>query len=95
MPCILPTCLLCTFYIIYIYLRLIGSVNYVITNHHAFSLLKSMCFLVSRKVWNGPMGVFEFERFAVGTLGVAKCLAGLTEKGAITIIGGGDSVRIH
>ena len=43
-------------------------------------------------VWNGPMGVFEFEAFAKGTFAVAKKLAELTEKGAITIIGGGDSV---
>jgi len=43
-------------------------------------------------VWNGPMGVFEFEKFAKGTLGIAQCLAELTEKGATTIIGGGDSV---
>jgi phosphoglycerate kinase len=40
-------------------------------------------------VWNGPMGVFEFPRFATGTLGVAKAVAG---SGAISIIGGGDSV---
>jgi phosphoglycerate kinase len=40
-------------------------------------------------VWNGPMGVFEFPRFAEGTFAVAKALANL--KGAITIIGGGDS----
>lgn len=45
------------------------------------------------QVWNGPMGVFEFDKFAAGTLAVANCLAGLTEKGSITIIGGGDSVR--
>ena len=40
-------------------------------------------------VWNGPMGVFEFERFAVGTKAVAKALA--ENKDAVTIIGGGDS----
>ncbi len=40
-------------------------------------------------VWNGPMGVFEFEKFAVGTKAVAKALGEL--KGATTIIGGGDS----
>jgi len=43
-------------------------------------------------VWNGPMGVFEFEAFAKGTLGVAHALADVTAKGGITIIGGGDSV---
>ena len=40
-------------------------------------------------VWNGPMGVFEFPRFAVGTFGLAKEIA---DSGAISIIGGGDSV---
>mgnify|MGYP001028073936 CR=1 FL=1 len=43
-------------------------------------------------IWNGPMGVFEMEAFAKGTTGIATTLAGLTEKGCITIIGGGDSV---
>ena len=43
-------------------------------------------------VWNGPMGVFEFEKFAKGTFGVAHALADVTAKGGITIIGGGDSV---
>ena len=43
-------------------------------------------------VWNGPMGVFEFEKFAAGTFGVAHALADITDKGGITIIGGGDSV---
>ncbi len=42
-------------------------------------------------VWNGPMGVFEFENFAVGTNEIAEALAKATEEGAITIIGGGDS----
>jgi phosphoglycerate kinase len=40
-------------------------------------------------VWNGPMGVFEFPRFAAGTEAVARMLAALPE--AVTIIGGGDS----
>jgi phosphoglycerate kinase len=39
-------------------------------------------------VWNGPMGVFEFPRFAEGTFAIAKVLA---DGGAITVIGGGDS----
>lgn len=43
-------------------------------------------------VWNGPMGVFEFPKFANGTISIANYLAELTPKGAITIIGGGDSV---
>ncbi|GAA6624146.1 phosphoglycerate kinase [Scytonema sp. NUACC26] len=43
-------------------------------------------------IWNGPMGVFEFDKFAVGTEAVAQTLAEISKKGAITIIGGGDSV---
>lgn len=42
-------------------------------------------------VWNGPMGVFEMDSFAKGTLAVANALAKVTAKGAVTIIGGGDS----
>jgi len=43
-------------------------------------------------IWNGPMGVFEFDAFAKGTNAIATTLASLTTKGCITIIGGGDSV---
>ena len=43
-------------------------------------------------IWNGPMGVFEFDAFAKGTNAIATTLAELTNKGCITIIGGGDSV---
>jgi 3-phosphoglycerate kinase len=43
-------------------------------------------------VWNGPVGVFEFEAFAVGTGEVAKLVAEATGRGAITVVGGGDSV---
>jgi phosphoglycerate kinase len=42
-------------------------------------------------VWNGPMGVFEMENYADGTLAVANALAEATKHGATTIIGGGDS----
>lgn len=43
-------------------------------------------------VWNGPVGVFEFENFAKGTEAVARLVAEATGKGATTVVGGGDSV---
>jgi phosphoglycerate kinase len=43
-------------------------------------------------IWNGPMGVFEMDAFAAGTLAVAQALAEITAGGGTTIIGGGDSV---
>ena len=42
-------------------------------------------------IWNGPMGIFEIDIFATGTMEVAKALAEATGKGAVTIVGGGDS----
>jgi phosphoglycerate kinase len=42
-------------------------------------------------VWNGPMGVFEMSNFAAGTKGVAEAMAEATNRGATTIVGGGDS----
>jgi phosphoglycerate kinase len=43
-------------------------------------------------IWNGPMGVFEFDKFAAGTNAIAHTLAQLSATGTTTIIGGGDSV---
>jgi len=43
-------------------------------------------------IMNGPMGVFEMEKFAKGTFGIVDILADITADGAVTIIGGGDSV---
>jgi phosphoglycerate kinase len=43
-------------------------------------------------VWNGPMGVFEIPETAKGTLAIAQALAEATKAGAVTIVGGGDSV---
>ncbi len=43
-------------------------------------------------VWNGPMGVFEMPAFATGTLQIAHAVAAATERGATSVVGGGDSV---
>jgi len=43
-------------------------------------------------LWNGPMGVFEMDKFSHGTSAIAKALAEATASGAFTLIGGGDSV---
>ena len=43
-------------------------------------------------LWNGPMGVFEIDKFAAGTTAIAKAVAKATENGAFSLIGGGDSV---
>lgn len=42
-------------------------------------------------LWNGPMGVFEMEKFAAGTKGIADAIVSATSKGAFSLIGGGDS----
>jgi phosphoglycerate kinase len=43
-------------------------------------------------VWNGPMGVFEMDSFAQGTLALAEAVAEVTQAGGTTVVGGGDSV---
>ena len=43
-------------------------------------------------VWNGPMGVFEFDAFAAGTEAMARAVAKATKAGAVSIVGGGDSI---
>jgi len=43
-------------------------------------------------LWNGPMGVFEMDNFAKGTIKIANAIAIATAKGAFSLVGGGDSV---
>ncbi len=43
-------------------------------------------------LWNGPMGIFEDDNFAKGTMEIARAVAAATENGAFTVVGGGDSI---
>src|SRR5262249_2762596 len=43
-------------------------------------------------LWNGPMGIFEVPAFAEGTIQMARTLAEAGSRGAVTVVGGGDSV---
>ncbi len=56
------------------------------------ALYKEILSTAKTIVWNGPVGVFEFDAFAAGTGAVAKLVAEATARGAITVVGGGDSV---
>jgi phosphoglycerate kinase len=53
--------------------------------------LKEILLEAKTVIWNGPMGLFEVARFAIGTYRIAELLAEITQKGALTIVGGGDS----
>lgn len=57
----------------------------------SIDLFKATLSSAKTVVWNGPMGVFEMSNFAKGTNAIAEILADVTAKGAVTIIGGGDS----
>ena len=59
---------------------------------NTLALYKEIILSSKSIVWNGPVGVFEFEAFAKGTEETARLVAAATEKGALTIVGGGDSV---
>jgi len=54
-------------------------------------LFKSELEKCKTAVWNGPMGVFEVEKFSKGTYEIARILGDITSKGAVSIVGGGDS----
>jgi len=58
----------------------------------SISDIKSLVQKAKTIVWNGPMGVFEIDDFAKGTEEIAKAIAEVTDKGAISIVGGGDTV---
>lgn len=55
-------------------------------------LFKSEIALAETVFWNGPMGIFEKPNFAEGTKAIARAVADSTERGATTIVGGGDSL---
>lgn len=58
-------------------------------SREAFAVALADCKTI---LWNGPMGVFEFDRFAAGTNDIADAIVKATASGAYSLIGGGDSV---
>lgn len=60
----------------------------------SFSIKRFCSAIKSAKtiLWNGPMGIFEIDKFSKGTRAIAEAIAEATKKGSISIVGGGDSV---
>jgi len=60
----------------------------------SFSIKRFSSAIKSAKtiLWNGPMGIFEIDKFSQGTRAIAEAIAEATKKGSISIVGGGDSV---
>ncbi|MEE8179868.1 MAG: phosphoglycerate kinase [bacterium] len=60
----------------------------------SFSIKRFSSAIKSAKtiLWNGPMGIFEIDKFSQGTKTIAEAIAEATKKGSISIVGGGDSV---
>ncbi len=60
----------------------------------SFSIKRFSSAIKSAKtiLWNGPMGIFEIDKFSQGTKAIAEAIAEATKKGSISIVGGGDSV---
>ncbi|WP_185867431.1 phosphoglycerate kinase [Blattabacterium cuenoti] len=57
--------------------------------------IKNFCKIIEKSktiLWNGPVGVFEFPNFSLGTRSVIKAIANATDKGAFSLVGGGDSI---
>ncbi|WP_185877120.1 phosphoglycerate kinase [Blattabacterium cuenoti] len=57
--------------------------------------IKCFCEIIEKSktiLWNGPVGVFEFSNFSLGTKSMAKSISNTTEKGAFSLVGGGDSI---
>jgi phosphoglycerate kinase len=62
------------------------------TGHKSIELFREAILKSGTILWNGPVGVFEMEAFEKGSRAVAEAIAEATEKGAFSLIGGGDSV---
>ena len=60
--------------------------------HKAIACFKETILNSKTILWNGPMGVFEFDNFAYGTKAIAEAVAEATNNGAFSLVGGGDSV---
>mmetsp|Transcript_95851 Transcript_95851/g.165225 ORF Transcript_95851/g.165225 Transcript_95851/m.165225 type:complete len:121 (-) Transcript_95851:968-1330(-) len=76
-----------------IHLSFVGKASGILDSRGLLSddLSKTAVLRAKTIVWNGPAGVFEFEAFAKGTKAIMDAVVEATEKGCVTIIGGGDT----